>query len=99
MPGACYPAIMVNGAVTKHFKVLGGMTVLGLWIIEGISHRRPIERKLLSSVHHLRKRQTHCFQHGRGNIYAVIKLWPDLTFSLDSSGPMHAHSGAGTAAM
>src|SRR5438128_8300811 len=99
MPGACDPAIMVNRAVTKHLEVLGSMTVLGFWIIEGINHRRPIERKLLSPVHHLRKRQTHCFQHGWGNIYHVTKLRPDLPFGFDSVGPMHDHSVAGATPM
>src|SRR5437773_1646816 len=99
MPCACDPAIMVNGAVPKHLKVLSGMPVFGFCIIKGINHRRPIERKLFRAIHHLWKRQTHCFQYGRCNIYHVTKLRPDLTSSFDSFGPMHYHPVAGTAPM
>src|SRR5438132_1619532 len=99
MPCACYPAIMVNGAIAKHLKVLDCMTVFGFGIIEGINHRRPIEWKLLGAVHHLRKRQTNCFQHSRCNIYYVTKLRTDLAFGFDSFGPMHNHSVAGAAPM
>src|SRR5437762_3195998 len=99
MPCACNPAIMVNGPVTKHLKVLGGMTVFGFWIIEGINHRRPVERKLLGAIHHLRKRQTNCFKHSRCNIHYMTKLRPNLPFSFDSFGPMHDHSVAGATPM
>src|SRR6266536_984516 len=95
MPRARDPAIMVNGAVTKHLEVLGCMTVLSFWIIEGINHRRTIERKLLGSIHHFWKRQTGCFQYSRCNIYDVTKLRPDLTLGFDSFGPMHHQSIAG----
>src|SRR5947199_10005978 len=95
MSGACDPAIMVNGAVTKHLEVLGCMTVFSFGIIEGINHRRPIERKLLGAIHHLWKRQANCFQHGRCNIYHVTKLRPDLALGFDSFGPMHYQSVAG----
>src|SRR5437667_5394263 len=99
MPGACDPAIMVNGAVTKHLEVLGCMTVFSFGIIEGINHRRPIERKLLGAIHHLWKRQTRCFQHSWCNIYDVTKLRPDLAFGFDSFGPVHYQSVAGAAPM
>src|SRR5438876_1873849 len=99
MPRARYPAIMVNGAVTKHLEVLSRMTVFSFGIIEGINHRRPIERKLLGAIHHLWKRQTRCFQHSRCNIYDVTKLRPDLALGLDTFGPVHYHSVAGAAPM
>src|SRR5450759_835750 len=99
MPCACYPAIMVNSTVTKHLEVLRRMTVLGFCIIEGINHRRPIERKLFGAIHHLWKRQANCFQHGRRNIYHVTKLRPDLSFGFDSVGPMHYHSVASASPM
>src|SRR5439155_16288686 len=99
MPCACYPAIMVNGAVTKHLEVLGCMTVFSLGIIEGINHRRPVERKLFGAIHHFRKRQTDCFEHSRCNIYDVTKLRPDLALGLDSFGPVHYQSVAGAAPM
>src|SRR5206468_4433387 len=99
MACACHPAIMINGAVTKHLEVLGRMTVLSFGIIKGINHRRPIERKLLSAVHHLWKRQTHCFKYSRCNIYDVTKLRPDLSFGFDTFGPMHHHSVAGASPM
>src|SRR5438093_5339515 len=95
MPGACYPAIMVNGAITKHLEVLRCMTVFSFGIIEGINHRRPVERKLLGTVHHLWKRQTYGFKYSRCNIYHVTKLRPDLSFGFDSFWPMHHHSIAG----
>src|SRR5438874_4111012 len=99
MPCAYDPAIMVNGAVTKHLKVLSGMPVFGFWIIKSINHRRPIEGKLFGAIYHLWKRQAGCFQYGRCNIYHVTKLWADLPFSFDSFGPMHYHSVAGAAPM
>src|SRR5438128_92695 len=99
MPCACYPATMVNRAVTKHLKVLGRMPVFSFWIIKSINHRRPIERKLLSSVYCLRKRQTYCFQHSWGNIYHVTKLRSDLSFGFDTFGPMHYHPVAGASPM
>src|SRR5207249_11295403 len=99
MPCACHPAIMVNGPVTKHFKVLSRMTVLSFWVIKSVNHRRPIEWKLLGAIHQLWRRQTGCFEDGRCNIYDVTKLRPDLTFSFDSFGPMHHHSVAGAPPM
>src|SRR5438094_10413558 len=99
MPCACDPAIMVNGAVAKHLKVLRRMPVFGFGIIEGINHRRPIERKLLSAVHHFWKRQTGCLQHSWGNINHVTELRADLSFRFNSFGPMHHHSVAGAATM
>src|SRR6266487_4049630 len=99
MPCACYPAIMVNGAVTKYLEILSGMPVLSFWIIKSINHRRPIERKLLGTVHHLWKRQTRSLKHSRCNIYHVTELRADLPFSFDSFGPMHYHSVAGAAPM
>src|SRR6266516_4594310 len=99
MPGACYPAIMVNSAVTKHLEVLGRMTVLSFCVIKGINHRRSIERKLLSAIHHLWKRQTNCFEHSWGNIYHMTELRPDLPLSFDSFGPMHHHSVASASPM
>src|SRR5881397_739374 len=99
MPCARDPAIMVNGAVTKHLEVLGCMPVLSFRIIKSINHRRSVKRKLLGAVHHLRKRQTRGLKHSRCNIYYVAKLWADLTFSFDSFGPMHYHSVAGAAPM
>src|SRR6266480_2749906 len=99
MSGACDPAIMVNGTVTKHLEVLGRMTVLSFCVIEGINHRRPIERKLLGAIHHLWKRQTGRFQYSRCNIYDVTKLRPDLAFGFDTFGPVHDHSVAGASPM
>src|SRR6266496_4829056 len=99
MPCARDPAVMIDGAVTKHLEILGCMTVLGFGIVKSINHRRPIERKLLGAIHHLRKRQPNRFEHGRCNIYNVTKLRPDLSFSFYSFGPMHDHSVAGTAPM
>src|SRR5437870_5424997 len=99
MPCACYPAIMVNGAVTKHLEVLGCMPVFGFCIVKSINHRRPIARKLLSAIHHLRERQTDCFQHSRCDIYYMTKLRPDLSFGFDTFGPMHHHSVAGASPM
>src|SRR6266487_3235947 len=99
MPCACYPAIMVNGAVTKHLEVLGGMPVLSFRIVKSVNHRRSVERKLLSAVHHLWKGQTGRFKHSRSNIYYMTKLRPDLSFGFDSFGPMHHHSVAGTPPM
>src|SRR6266566_7490055 len=99
MPCAGDPAIMVNGAVTKHFEVLGRMPVLGFCIIKGINHRRPIERKLLGAIYRLWKRQTNCLEHGRGNIYDVTKLRPDLAPGFDTFGPMHYHSVASASPM
>src|SRR5260370_37975018 len=99
MPCACGPAIMVNGPVTKHLEVLGRMPVLSFCVIEGINHRRSIERKLLGSIHHLWKGQTSRFQYSGSNIYHVTKLRPDLSFGFDSFGPMHHHPVASTAPM
>src|SRR5437773_3124471 len=99
MPCARDPAVMVNGAVPKHLKVLGGMTVFGFGVIKSINHRRPIERKLLGAIHHLGKRQANCFQYSGCDIYHVTKLWADLPFSFDSFGPMHYHSVARAAPM
>src|SRR5512133_3306881 len=99
MPCACDPAIMVNGAVTKHLKVLGRMPVFGFWVIKSINHRRSIERKLLGSIHHLWKGQTGRFQYSGSNINNVAKLRPDLPFGFDSLGPMHHHAVTGTAPM
>src|SRR6266496_5446907 len=99
MPCACDPGIMLNGSVTKHLEVLGCMTVLSSCIIEGINHRRPVERKLLGAIHHLWKRQANRFQYGRCNIDHVTKLRPDLSFSFDTFGPMHYHTVAGAAPM
>src|SRR5438067_13868879 len=99
MPCARDPAVMVNGAVTKHLEVLGCMPVLSFRIIKSINHRRSVKRKLLGAVHHLRKRQTRSLKHSRCNIYYVAKLWADLTFSFDSFGPMHYHAVAGAAPM
>ena len=65
---------MVNGAVTKHLEVLRRMEVLGFCIIKGINHRRPIERKLLRAIDHLRERQPHGLEHSWGYIYYVTKL-------------------------
>src|SRR5207249_2110062 len=77
MPCARDPAIMVNGAVTKHLEVLGRMTVPGFGIIKGINHRGPIEWKLLGAIDHLWKRQADCLQHSRCDIYDMAKLRPD----------------------
>ena len=85
---------MVNGAVAKHLEVLGCMTVFGFCIIKAINHRRPVERKLLSAVHHFWKRQTGCLQHSWGNINHVTELRTDLSFRFNSFGPMHHHSVA-----
>src|SRR5205809_4695752 len=93
------PAIMVNVAVTKHFEVLGCMPVLSLGVVKSINHRRAIERKLFSAIHHLWKRQTRCLHYSRCNIYHVTKLRADLTLGFDSFGPMHHHSVAGAAPM
>src|SRR5213594_3628886 len=94
MACAGYPAIMINGAVTKHLKVFGRMAVLGFGIIEGINHGRSVERKLVGAIHHFWKRQTHRFKYSRSNIHHVTKLRPDLTFGFDTFGPMHYHSVA-----
>src|SRR6266480_3331279 len=99
MPRASYPAVMIDGTVTKHLEVLGCTTVLGFGIVKSINHRRPIERKLLCAIHHLWKRHTGCFQYGGRNIYHVTKLRPNLSLGFDSFGPMHYHSVAGTAPM
>src|SRR5438094_10528477 len=99
MPCARDPAVMVNGAVTKHLEVLGCMPVLSFRIIKSINHRRSVKRKLLGAVHHLWKRQACCFQYGRCNIYYVAKLWADLPFSFDSFVPINYHSVAGASPM
>src|SRR6266496_893388 len=99
MACASYPAIMVNGTVTKHLKVLGRMPVFGFGIVKSVNHRRPIERKLFGAIHHLWKRQADCFQYSRCNIYHVTELRADLTFSFDSFGPMHYHTVPGAAPM
>src|SRR5206468_384104 len=92
MTGACNPAIMVNGAVTKHLEVLRRMAVLGFRIIKGINHRRSIERKLLRAIDDLWKRQTDGLEHSWSYIYYMAKLRPDLTLGFDSFWPMHYHS-------
>src|SRR6266550_2811438 len=99
MPCACNPAIMINGAVTKHLKVLGRMPVFGFWIVKSINHRRPIERKLFGAIHHLWKGQTGRFQYSGSNINNVTKLRPDLPPGFDSFGPMHHHPVTGTTPM
>src|SRR5947208_2363270 len=99
MPCASYPAIVVNGTVTKHLKVLGRMPVFGFWIIKSINHRRSIERKLLGSIHYLWKGQTGRFQYCGSNIHNVTKLRPDLPFGFDSVGPMHDHPVTGATPM
>src|SRR6266496_3879077 len=99
MPCACYPAIMVNGAVTKHLEVLSGMPVLSFWIIKSINHRRSIERKLLGAIYRLWKRQTRSLKHSRCNIYYVTKLWTNLSLRFDSFGPVHDHSVASASPM
>src|SRR5438132_671027 len=99
MACASDPAIIINGTVPKHLKVLGCMTVLSFCVIEGINHRRPIEGKLLSAIHHLWKRQAGGFQYSRCNIYHVTKLWADLSLRFDSFGPMHYHTVPGASPM
>src|SRR5947199_8285459 len=88
MARARHPAIVIDAAITKHLKILSGVRLLGVRIVERVNHRGPIKRWLQRPVHDRRERQAGSFQYRRGNIGDMSKLGANFSLGFNSRGPM-----------
>src|SRR6266576_4188528 len=86
------PTIVIDAAITKHLEILSGVRLLGLRIVEGINHRRPIKRPLRYPVHALGERQAGSLQHSRGNIRDMSELGADFSLGFNPRWPMYNYT-------
>src|SRR5207245_3555471 len=99
MTRACHPAIVINSAVSKHLEILSRVCLLGFGIVEGINHRRSVERSLRRSVDALGKRQADCLQYSRRNVSNMSELRADFSLGFNSRRPMDNDSVRSAAVM
>src|SRR5947199_6756875 len=86
------PAIVIDAAITKHFEILSGVRLLGLRIVEGISHRGPIKSPLRCPVHALGERQAGGFQYRRDNIRDMSELGANFSPGFNPRWPMYNYT-------
>src|SRR5438034_8467859 len=92
MTSTSHPAIVIDAAITKHFEVLSGVRLPGLWIVEGINHRGPIKRPLCCPVHGPGERQAGSLQYSRGNIRDMSELGADFSLGFNPRRPMYNYT-------
>ena len=68
------PALVIDRPVTKHLKVLGGMTLRCVGVICGIQQAHAIHRQLRDAVDRVGHRQARCFQHRGADVVHVRPL-------------------------
>src|SRR3954451_15495595 len=96
MARARHPAVVIDAAITKHLKILSGVRLLGVRIVERVNHRGPIKRSLQRPVPGRREGQASSLQYRRGNIGDMSQLGANFALGLNSRGPMD-HDGVSCA--
>ena len=86
------PAVVINRAISQYLEILLGMAIRYRRIVEGIDHRRAINRPLRCAVHARRHFQTGGFKDRRRDIDRVVKLAAQTSLVLDPLGPCN-HQG------
>src|SRR4029078_2506695 len=74
MVGDCFPPLVPDAPATEHFIVLRDPLGFCLWLIEGITHRRPHQRRLLDAVHGFRHLHATAIENGWNDVGDVMIL-------------------------
>ena len=97
MPRHSGPSVVVDPPVSEHLEVLGTPFVLCVGIVEGVPHRRTLDRLLPDPSDVLGLRDPGRVEHGGQDIDDVVELVPDLPERPDPCGPVHDEAVAGAA--
>src|SRR5215470_1317202 len=87
----CFPALVPNAALAQHFVILCFLSGRGFGVIKAVLHRNARKRNLLVAVHSLWHFNTAALVDRRNDIGAMVILIADLSFGLESLGPMDHH--------
>ena len=87
-PGADRPpAVVVDGAVTEHLKVLGVVVAGRRRLIEGVGEAHAIDRRLGHAADALRRFGAQGFQNCRHHVDGVGVVRSHLAAALNALGP------------
>src|SRR6476620_5366172 len=93
------PSFMINAAVAHHLEVLCLVLFFRFRIVKCICHGDTFHGLLHDAVDKRRLRKTRHFQYSWSYIYDVRELASNLSFCLNSAGPMNDGSITCTAPM
>jgi hypothetical protein len=80
--GAREPSIVVNGAITHDFEILGLVGTIRIRLVESVSHAHAFDWRLDDPVDALWLGQTGDFEHGRSDVNDVVPLRTNLDWRL-----------------
>ena len=99
MKARSYPAVIIYRTVTHHLKILGPMATHGFLVVKGVKHTYALYSFVRDSVYHGRFGNTHGFEDGWNDVYAVMELGPQAPCILYAIRPGNHYSIASAAKM
>src|SRR5262249_47380334 len=86
---ACDPAIVVDGTVAEHLKVLRGVTRgrAGIGFVKRVQHAHALNRLLRDAVEHDRRGNSDGLENSGNDVNQVVELVTDAACVLDVAGP------------
>ena len=90
-PGACPPAVLVDGTTAVHLEVLQGVTFVGIGIVEGVGEARAVHRFLGDPVDRGRLGDADHLEQRRRDVDAVGELGAQISSCGDPPRPGDDH--------
>ena len=88
------PTVLVDASSAKHLKVLHGVSLGGLRVVERIQEAGAVHGLLRNAIDRLRFGDPRCLKDSRGDAVGVRELGTDGPVGLDSFRPCHNHRDA-----